>query len=104
MKFLIPLAAAVVPALANITAFTVIGCSGTSQVFSCDGTCHAFSNMRAFKVDAGAEHCVTVYSGSTCASSTIQFPNPNQDGQCTAIEASQATLSFVCSVDNTCAS
>ncbi|KAJ7725081.1 hypothetical protein B0H16DRAFT_286066 [Mycena metata] len=104
MKFLYMLFAAAVPVLAvNITTFTVINCGGTSQVFPCDGLCHPSSNMRAFRVDAGAEHCVTVYSSSTCASGTLQFPTPNADGQCENIEASQATLSFLCSVDNTCA-
>ncbi|KAJ7047832.1 hypothetical protein C8F04DRAFT_1060242 [Mycena alexandri] len=103
MKFLYMLFAAI-PALAvNITTFTVIGCGGTTHIFPCDGLCHASSNMRAFKVDAGAEHCVTVYSGNACQSGTLQFPTPNSEGECEPIEASQATLSFLCSVDNTCA-
>ncbi|KAJ6474308.1 hypothetical protein C8R45DRAFT_1160598 [Mycena sanguinolenta] len=69
------LAAAAVPALAQITTFANIGCTGASTVAPCDG----------FEVTAGAEHCVTVYADSACTSTL--FPNPNQDGECTGIES-----------------
>ncbi|KAJ7179537.1 hypothetical protein C8R46DRAFT_643456 [Mycena filopes] len=102
--FITLLATAAAPALAaNIAAFTNFNCGGTETVVVCDGSCHSFTGKNSFIVDAGAEHCVSVYTGTACESSTFQFPNPNQDGSCTNLETSQPILSFSCSADNTCA-
>jgi hypothetical protein len=44
------LAAAAVPALAQITTFAVIGCTGATSVAPCDGSCHSFVGKNAFRV------------------------------------------------------
>ncbi|KAJ7268623.1 hypothetical protein C8J57DRAFT_1325723 [Mycena rebaudengoi] len=93
--------AAVVPALAQITTFANIGCSGASAVFPCDGSCNSFVGKRAFATVAGATHCVTIFTDANCTN--IYFPNVNQHGQCTAIEAGDPTPAFSCSTDSTCA-
>ncbi|KAJ7882684.1 hypothetical protein B0H13DRAFT_2344556 [Mycena leptocephala] len=95
------LAAAAAPALAQITTFAVIGCTGATSVAPCDGSCHSFVGKSAYRVTAGAEHCVTMYGDAACTSSL--FPNPNQDGQCSAIESGNPVLAFSCAPDNTCA-
>ncbi|KAJ7668012.1 hypothetical protein B0H17DRAFT_950200, partial [Mycena rosella] len=76
-------------------------CSGASLVVPCDGTCHSFSGKNAFSTVAGTEHCVTMFTGATCTSSGVAFPNPNQAGQCTNIEFGNPIVSFSCSPDNT---
>ncbi|KAJ7686256.1 hypothetical protein B0H14DRAFT_3534666 [Mycena olivaceomarginata] len=95
------LAAAAVPAFAQITTFANIGCTGATAVAPCDGSCHSFVGKGAFKVTAGAEHCVTAWADAACTSTL--FPNPNQDGECTAIESGNPVLALSCSPDNTCA-
>ncbi|KAJ7727935.1 hypothetical protein B0H16DRAFT_1589800 [Mycena metata] len=99
---MIPLLAASALAV-NVTVFTNFNCGGTSAVFPADSSCHSFSGRNSFLVSDAAEHCVSVYSGADCESSTFQFPNPNQDGECTNIEASVIIQSFSASADNTCA-
>ncbi|KAJ7861812.1 hypothetical protein B0H14DRAFT_2741341 [Mycena olivaceomarginata] len=94
------LAAAAVPALAQITTFAVIGCTGATSVAPCDGSCHSFVGKNAFRVTAGSEHCVTAYGDAACTSPL--FPNPNQNGNCEAIESGNPVLALSCSPTNTC--
>ncbi|KAF8214239.1 hypothetical protein K438DRAFT_1927365 [Mycena galopus ATCC 62051] len=104
MQFLLVLlaaATAVSPALAQVTSWANIGCTGASSVAACDGSCQSFIGKRAFSTPAGAEVCVTMFLDASCT--TVAFPNPNQDGECTAIESGNPILAYSCSSDNVCA-
>ncbi|KAJ6581352.1 hypothetical protein B0H19DRAFT_1114824 [Mycena capillaripes] len=99
--FALVLAAAIAMTQAsNITTFAVIGCSGASAVFPCDGSCHTFVGKNAFKSAAGT--CVSMFTGSTCESSDLAFPNPNPNGICEAIESGNPIVAFSCSPTSTC--
>ncbi|KAJ7069676.1 hypothetical protein C8F01DRAFT_1078181 [Mycena amicta] len=103
MQVLLLLLAASTAALGQITTWEVIGCTGASSTAPCDGSCHSFVGKNAFRTVASSiTHCVTMFGDSSCTE--VLFPNPNQNGQCSAIESGNPVLAFSCSSNNTCVS